>query len=351
MRSTVFIINSPLHYLFSLSILKKIQKENNYFILWFGNEPIANYFPNPEILVKNHIIDLSHFEFNHYPGYIKYYDKFISLLINKIRKIDYLFTCYDTHYGFEVIRHHFSVKWEKIGIIEDGTANYFPNRMPTLNKQLIKSILNKLNYSFFFNVSRLNLGGNPKIGFISTLSPKNVYIHPRSKAKIIDISRIFKNILNNYSFEIPQIYKSAEVIIFLSAVLYYNRMSDKELITYLKWAMSLNELSDYRNILIKAHPREDLEKLSLIINENFNNITLMTESSSPMEIFYSSIKPRILMGMPTTAMLNHYFISTGKKAKYILLPTEKYTGYTKQILGILKDIILDDISIINYRSD
>lgn len=343
MSSTVFVINSPLHYIHSLSILKTINKNDNYFILWFGSIPLIDYFPNSDIVKKYPVIDLTHFRFNHYSGYRNNINNLIFMLKNKIKKIDYLFTCFDTHYGFEVVRNYFSVSWSQIGIIEDGIGNYFPNRMPALNKQLIKSLINKIQFSYFFNVSRLNLGGNPKIGFISTLSPKYLYLHPNSKAKILDTRKSFVEVIKKINACPPAIYNSAEVIIFMSAVLNYKRMNSVELTDYLNKVLSNKKISPYNNFVLKPHPREDLDQLKNIVNKNFNNQIVIADVS-PVEIYFPLINPKVLAGMPTTAILYHYFISNNS-ADYILFPM-KGLKYLDRQINVFKKILSKNIDVL-----
>lgn len=345
--STVFIINSPLHYLYCLSILKTIEKNDNYIILWFGKLPIENHFPKSDIIKEYNVIDLSHFDFNHYSGYKKNYTNFIELIKINVERIDYLFTCFDTHYGFEVLRNHFSVSWSHVGIIEDGIGNYFPNRMPKLRRQLPKAIINKLRFSFFLNVSRLNLGGNPKIGIVSALCPEHVYLHKDSKAEVLDIRRSFIEIINNYDMQAPAIYSSADVIFFLSAVLYYKRMTSGELIAFLEWVKSHNQISRFDNFVLKPHPREDLIQLKRIIKENFNN-EIKVADNSPIEIYTKSISPKVLAGMPSTAILNHYLLNKNNETKYMLFPIRGLKFLDEQI-NVFKKIFLDNISLSYYN--
>ena len=152
MCSTVFITSSPLHILYSLAIIKTKKYNNNYVIVWFGALPLENYFSSDFTMEYCNILDLSYLDFNHYyRGVRKHYNLFLELISNKINSIDYLFTCFDTLLGFEVIRNHFSVDWSRVGIIEDGIGNYYPNTMPKLIRQIPKSILNRIQHSFYLN--------------------------------------------------------------------------------------------------------------------------------------------------------------------------------------------------------
>ena len=260
MGTTVFIIDSPLHFIFSIAIIKKLNI-SNYSIHWFNKTSLQVYFPEKKYIDKYNIIDFSYLDFESYSGFINNWNQYITEVKINIDSIDYLFTCYDTHYGFEILRNIFCIPWNNVGIIEDGIGNYFPCRMPRLMKQIPKSIINKIRMSYFLNVSRYNLGGNPKIGFLSTLSPEHVFLHKDSKAKILNIKNEVKNVLHQYPKKSKNVYIEAEVILFLPAVLRYNRMSEKEVISYLRYVKTHPKISSYSNIVIKPHPREKIKLL------------------------------------------------------------------------------------------
>jgi len=346
MATTVFITNNPLHILYSLAIIKKKDYNNNYIILWFGVLPVENYFFPYEITKNYNILDLSHLDFNHYKrGVRKNYDIFINIIKNKIMKIDYLFTCFDTHLAFEIVRHHFSIQWNQVGIIEDGIGNYFKNSQPDLIRQIPKSILNKVEHSFFLNVTRSNLGGNPKVGIVSTLSPDFVYINKKSSAKVISISNEFRTVLNEINIDIPSDYKAADVIIFLSPVLAHKRMKEAELISYLKFVNKNILNNSYKNIMIKPHPREDMPLLEKLVYSIYNkDITIADQR--PIELYLNQIKAKIWSGMPSTGMLNNFFLQGKGKAKYLISPPlGKGSRYLKTGLDTMKKIMGDDLVI------
>ena len=349
MCSTVFITSSPLHILYSLAIIKTKKYNNNYVIVWFGALPLENYFSSDFTMEYCNILDLSYLDFNHYyRGVRKHYNLFLELISNKINSIDYLFTCFDTQLGFEVIRNHFSVDWSRVGIIEDGIGNYFPNRMPKLIKQIPKSILNKIQHSFFLNVTRNNLGGNPKIGILSTLSPERVYINKKSNAEIISIFDEFKSVLNMLKTDVPEIYKTAEVLVFLSPVLRQKRMRPSELIKYLKFIKQHPSINKYNNILIKPHPREDLTLLKEIVEASFDGEIIIGDLK-PIEMYLMCIKAKIWAGMPTTGMFNNYLLF-GKTNSYIIFPVKmRKSHYTNVGINALKELMGEDLTVCYYN--
>jgi len=342
MGTTVFIIDSPLHFIFTIAIIKKLNI-SNYSIHWFNKTSLQVYFPENIYIDKYNIIDFSNLDFESFSGFINNYNQYITEVKNNIDSIDYLFTCSDTHFGFEILRNIFSIPWNNVGIIEDGIDNYFPHRMPSLMKQIPKSIINKIRMSYFLNVSRYNLGGNPKIGFLSTLSPEHVFLHKDSKAKILNIKNEVKTVLQQYPKKSKNVYIEAEVILFLPAVLYYNRMSEKEVISYLRYVKTHPKISNYSNIVIKPHPREKIKLLKeIILKEFFNEFQIA--GISAIELHLSDIKADIWAGSPSTGMLNKYLLSKDKNTEYILFPTKKKSGLNEQI-AVLEKVFCKNLDI------
>ena len=343
----VFIISSPLHYLYSLSIMKNMNIVDDYMILWFGKHPLEEYFSDVNQFDFTNVIDVAILGVNDFKGYIKNYDIFVNFIKENIDKIDYLFTCYDTNYGFEIVRNYFSVSWERVGIIEDGISNYYPHAMPRLSSQITKSVISKFRNNFFLNVSRYNLGGNPEMGFVTTICPEHVYLHKYSKAQVLDIRDDFIKVIDVCKESIPDLYKSADIIFFLSAVLNYERMKIRELIDYIKYIRLNDHVIKYNNFVLKPHPREDLIKLRQIIDDNFDVEEVRLGGKSPIEIYLSSIKPKCLAGMPTTAMLNHYIINPHDQTEYVIF-FDKTGPYKKTQINVIKKVIRDNLYVYYY---
>ncbi|MCG8345679.1 MAG: hypothetical protein MI685_11065 [Chlorobiales bacterium] len=319
---------------------------DDYVILWFGESCLKHYFSDFDVVDFDNVIDVKNLDFNNFKGYMRNYGKFIEIIENEIEKVDYLFTCYDTDLGFEVVRHLFSVSWDRVGIIEDGISNYYPHAMPKLCSKIIKSIINKFQKSFFLDVSKYNLGGNSKVGIVSTICPEHVYLHKNSKAKILNIRDAFIEIIDGYEGRVPDLYKSADVIFFLSAVLNYKRMTTRELVDYLKYVRSNDHISKYKNFVLKPHPREDLVRLRQIIIDYFGDDVKVAENV-PIEIYIKSINPKCLAGMPTTAMLNHYIINPRDQTEYVIF-FDKTGPYKKTQINVIKKVIRNNLYVYYY---
>ena len=313
----LFLISSPLHYLYSLATIQKMNL-NESLILWFGNKPITNYELGnfaPEV----RLIDLHEYKLLNWSSYKKKYSE-LSKIIQNIDNVDFLFTCYDSTFEFEIIKNKFSIDWDNIGLIEDGIANYYKVSMPSSYfRKLSKSILNFFQNGFFFNMSRYNLGGNPKISAIATIDPKLIYLHKKSKSDVIDIYDDFKLILDNINLKIPELYFRSEVIFFLVPIFSLNRMNEDELTAYLKYILSINEISKYDKILLKPHPREDLKRLDYLIKSRFSD-KIVLAGIEPIEIYLKYINFDVILGLPSTAMINYYILNKNKSTKFILTP-------------------------------
>ena len=89
MGTTVFIIDSPLHFIFSIAIIKKLNI-SNYSIHWFNKTSLQVYFPEKKYIDKYNIIDFSYIDFESYSGFINNCNQYITEVKNNIDSIDYL---------------------------------------------------------------------------------------------------------------------------------------------------------------------------------------------------------------------------------------------------------------------
>ena len=89
------------------------------------------------------------------------------------------------------------------------------------------------------------------------------------------------------------------------------------------------------------------QQLKRIIKENFNN-EIKVADNSPIEIYTKSINPKVLAGMPSTAILNHYLLNKNNETKYMLF-TMRGLRYLDESINVFKKIFLDDISLFYYN--
>lgn len=346
MSTSVYITNNPLHVLFSISLINKKVFNDEHLIIWCGTLCLDNYFPKDSSIFDNNILDLSSMNLNHFIPLQKNYKKFINKVELYVKEIDYLITCFDTSLCFEAIRHRYSVKWNRVVILEDGIGNYFRSTMPVLKRQVPKSILNFLVNGYFLNITRSNLGGNPKIGFISCLVPELVYKHKKSKAKILSVKKEFTATLENSRVKIPKIYKDADVLISITPIFSQKRMSKEDFIDYIYKILNHSEIRHKKNILIKPHPREDLEILKKVLNDEFGD-RINIGDQGPIELYLPDLQNMIWTGLPSSGFLNS-FLLYGPVNKFIVFPLY-HMPFSSHVLKALKKLMGSALEIYDVK--
>ena len=344
MLTSVYITNNPLHVLYSIALIKKAVFGEEYLIVWCGTQSLEKHFPETSSIFDYRVLDLSHLQLDYYFDFQKKYKAFLSEIVNHVQKIDYLVTCFDTHLGFEALRNHYSVHWDQVVILEDGIGNYFRSTMPRLRRQIPKSILNLLRHGYLLNITRSNLGGNPKVGFICALAPEMVYKHRKSKAKIVPIINEFKATLEELKIRIPKIYYEANVLISLTPIFSQNRMSEAELVAYINKILSHPSIEGVTRVIIKPHPREDLETLERVIFSNFGN-KIDVADQGPIEMYLPALQNMIWAGLPSSGFLNSFWLY-GASNKYIVFPLF-HKPFSPHVLQALKKLMGSALDIQN----
>lgn len=344
MTKSVYIANNPTHVLHSISLIKKGFFNEKNIIIWSGAIPLTNFFPKDSLIFDYDLIDLSNFKIDSFFDFQRNYPDIRKVLSTKVDKIDYLITCFDTHLLTEALRHEHKVSWQNVGILEDGIGNYFPSTMPVLKKQIPKSFLNFLLNGYFLNMTKRNLGGNPKVGFISALMPEYVYKHKKSKAQIIPNKKEFISILNELRIKIPEAYFKADALISLTPVLAQKRMTDDELIEYIHMIINHDDMRGIKNFLIKPHPRENLSKLKKVIKNEFGESILIGDQK-PIELYLPALQNMTWTGFPSSGFLNSYFLY-GNKNKFIVFPLF-HMPFSGQVLKALKRLMGSALEIRN----
>jgi hypothetical protein len=334
--SSVYITNNPLHVLYSIALIKKETFGEEYLIIWCGALSLDNYFPETSSIFDYSILDLSHLELNYYFPLQKNYKIFLSEVANHVQKVDYLVTCFDTHLAFEALRNHYCVHWAQVVILEDGIGNYFRSTMPLLRRQIPKSILNFFRRGYLLNMTRSNLGGNPKVGFISALAPDIVYKHRKSKARVVPIKNEFRAALEELRVEIPEIYYEADVLISLTPIFSQNRMSESELVAYINKILAHPSINEGSRVIIKPHPREDLETLVRVVFSNFGNTIAVADQGS-IEMYLPALQNMIWAGLPSSGFLNSFWLY-GPSNKYMVFPLF-HMPFSFDVLQTLKKLM------------
>ena len=350
MKNSIFVVSSPLCFIYTLSIIDKMNIQN-IVIIWVGQHPIAFYFPDKSIFENEKVIDLSDIRMFTWQSYKEHYESNLKRIKSSIKSVEYLFTQFDTDYTFELVRYCFSVKWNKVGIIEDGIGSYYKISMPAYTNKIMRSILNFFLKGFFLNISKYNLGGNKSIGTIATISPENVYIHKRSNASIVDIKNQVYKYVDYYKHSIPDYYKKVDCILFLVGIFNVNRISSNQLIRYIKFVKNKLNIADRDKFVIKPHPREDLLKLKKVLFDEFGD-TIIIADCKPVEVFIKHIESKIMAGPPTTVLLNHFFLCDRNKTEYVLLPIlSKWDKkwYSAEKVNVFKKIFNKKLSIYNFH--
>ena len=349
----VFIASSALHLIYSFSTIELFKVKDKSIIFWFGSSSIDLALPVDFMDQGIPIIDCSHLKISYLSGYINNYNDARNFFSQYITSIDFLYSHYDTDFGFEIIRRQFQVPWRKIALIEDGIGNYFPHSMPKLYRQIPKSIISKLLTGFSLNITRHNVGGNKKLGIITTMDADRVYLHSKSNAEIFEIKQHVKNLLDGYKPE-ETILENADVLIFLPAVLRYGRLSSKEIKTYIGKLISQKKIYQYKNIVIKPHPKESAEKIESILKNAIPDKKIeVFKDKYPIEIYINSINPRVIMGNVSTSIMNYYILKdqNTKTFRTSFIITNGIGGglYVKEQIKFLKSLIKDDLEIIEIK--
>jgi hypothetical protein len=334
--SSVYITNNPLHILHSIALINKGVFGEEHLIIWCGTLTLENYFPETSSIFDYKVLDLSHLELHLYFPLQKNYKKFLDEVANQIQKIDYLVTCFDTHLGFEALRNHYSIHWAQVVILEDGIGNYFRSTMPRLRRQIPKSILNFFKRGYLLNMTRSNLGGNPKVGFICALAPDMVYKHRKSKARVVSIKNEFRAALDELRVEIPEIYYEADVLISLTPIFSQKRMSESELVAYINKILAHPSISEGSRVIIKPHPREDLETLVRVVFSNFGNTIAVADQGS-IEMYLPALQNMIWAGLPSSGFLNSFWLY-GPSNKYMVFPLF-HMPFSLDVLQALKRLM------------
>ncbi len=336
MSTSVYITNNPSHVLHSIALIKKGVFSEEYLIIWCGTLSLENYFAETSSIFDYKVLDLYHLELNYYFQLQKNYKIFLDEVANHVQKIDYLVTCFDTHLGFEALRNHYSIHWDHVVIIEDGIGNYFRSTMPRLRRQIPKSILNFFKRGYLLNMTRSNLGGNPKVGYISALAPEMVYRHRKSKAEIVPILNEFRATLEELRVEIPKLYVEADVLISLTPIFSQNRMSEAELVAYINMILAHPSINGAKRVIIKPHPREDLEMLDRVIFSNFGNTIAVADQGS-IEMYLPALQNMIWAGLPSSGFLNSFWLY-GPSNKYMVFPLF-HMPFSLDVLKALKKLM------------
>ena len=305
MSTVIILTETVLHLTYAVSIREKCFHEERLVIVWFGSNSVIDEYPflfeekNIEyIFISNP--NKNNFFLMH--DSIKEINYKISHLKNQNCK---LITYYDTHPGFEIIRDILSIPWDRIGLLEDGQANYFSEiSMPSIQNRVIKHCINKLLGRFPVNLSRYNLGGNKLIKLMYVMSPKYTFTKNPTKVKIVPIMEHVKGFLEGIEFEVSEEFRKMDAFLTLAPVYSYGRLDKKQLFSYIK--KTIKELNS-KIIVVKPHMRDS----ELGIREDISELKeygVVLAPNLPTEFLFHEIPETKWIGNASTSMLNRHFL-------------------------------------------
>jgi len=318
-KKNIYILcESYLHLLIAAAIAK-INPAN---VIYFGRNDLLEKIPKIEQCF-NKFLNLN---INRPIKFFDLSDLEHDLNSLQLGKGSILVTFYDTHYIFEFIRHKYKLRWDQVAIMDDGSANYFNKvSMPSLSRRLPKYIFNKLTGRFDINLSRYQLGGNPKIDIFYTLSPKFLYIISDKNSKtIISIKDEMSQVLKDFKVKSDVNISQAQTLITLAPVYTYKRFDKKKLIKYI--SSILNYSNNLGKVLIKPHPKDFGSSIFKDIKLEFSDLDIIEDI--PIELIFEELKSINWFGLPSSAMLIRYFIYPERKDIFYIIPdySSKFNG-------------------------
>lgn len=344
---SVFIASSPLQAIYALAIAEELSLRNSE-IHWVGRDGFSDLEYMAGLNQRIDVVDFSEFEFGSFRGFLRDGERYLERVQERWERIDLLFTAYETNYAFEALRHRFALPWGRVGIIEDGIANYFPHSMVRRPRQLLKSVANRVVRGHFLSSPRRNLGGNPRVGIVSTVSPEHVHLAPRSRARVVDLGPAVRRVLRFLSVPPPPEYVSADMVLFLPAVLHYGRISESGLIDYLEFVRAHMRQQGLTKLLVKPHPREDLTRLRCALSEWLDGDADLADAT-PAELFMRDLDNPVWAGSPTTAILNKHLLYPGGRTRYILFPLRGNRHLRTQVDTLVR-VIGDKVERVEYAA-
>jgi hypothetical protein len=231
--------------------------------------------------------------------------------------IDLLFTCHTAHYAFEVLRRAYRVQWERVGAIEDGIGSYFAWQMIPLHRQLLRSAAGLLRARQALSLQRHGIG-DPRLGFVSTLAPERVHLHPGSRATVVDLRPPVRRTLALLALEPPEPYAAADALLFLPPVLHHARLTPAELLRYVEGVRAHPAAAPHRRLLVKPHPRERRDDVAAALAPLGAEVSI--GGGEPVELFVRELHNPLWLGSPSTAMLNKELLYPDDVTRYALFP-------------------------------
>ena len=256
----LILAESDLHLFVSCAYIESFSIED-YKIIWCGKSDSIIY----KYLKKKYNISYLENKFSFLNT--NYLDEFIQKNYLDRYNIKYLYTFYDTYIVFDYLRYSLKVPWDKVGLIDDGIANLFTVSMPKIHRRLPKALFNFITMRFPINLSRYNLGSNPRIKRFITLFEDEL-LYTSTNPSIINVLTFYRELIINFSENYFKSYPHEKIcgnILTLSPILTYGRKTVEETKSY------FNELlrnCDSNKPILKPHPRENMKLLSKVIEKN-----------------------------------------------------------------------------------
>lgn len=337
-RASVFVASSPLHVLYARAIAHRMGIWP-FEIHWFGRaDPVAAGFMR-SLVADAPLFDYRGLGFHTFGGFLRRGSEYRADVSDRWKGLDLVFGPYETDYAIETLRRRLRVPWPRTGIIEDGIANYFPHSMLLRRWYPVKAAASLLRNGHVLTMSRHNLGGNPRVGIVTTLSTDHVYLAPGSEAQVVDIRPCVLDLLESVAWPMPAAWRSASVVLFLPPVLHYGRLSEARIARFVEECADRLDVSSASDLLVKPHPREDLARLREALRPLIER-GLMMADEAPMELYMRGLDVETWAGSPSTAMLNKFLLYPSDTTRFVLLPplgSRHVNAQTGLLIRILRD--------------
>jgi hypothetical protein len=330
---TVFVATSPLHLIFSAAICETLPIDGPE-VHWFGPAASVHDRRITGVLGDLPLVDCSSYEINSFGGFLRNGGRYVRDVVDAGPRVSRVFTCYETHVAVDAIRHRHRVPWADVGIIEDGIANYIPHAMVRRDRQAVKSALSLVRFGHRLSNPPANLGGNPKVGYVTTVSPEHVHLHPRSRAQVIDLAPATRALLLERGTVPTDAYREAGTILFMSPVFQYGRMDAPALLRYLDDVRGDSEVVG--PLLVKPHPRERPEAIRDAL-EAAGVDDVAVGGLEPIEHGMPWLDNPVWVGSATSAMLNKHVLFPGG-TRFVIRP-QRGNRYLDELVTVMERVL------------
>ena len=337
----VFVTNSPLHLIYARALVEHHRLER-YEIHWFG-KPAATTPPWFSALTRDLIVrDFSQLQLNDFRGLVRGRRAYLEEVGATVDVVSLLYTCHNVHPAYETLRRRYRVPWARVGVIEDGIGSYSPWRMLPLRRQVVRAAVAVVAVGHPLSVARWDVGGDPRFGYVSTIGPGLVHLHPESRATVVDLRDSVRRALDELAFELPAAYTAADVLLFLPPVLQSGRLTPAQLAEYVARVCAHAAVEPDAAVVVKPHPRDQPEAVRAALATAVPRLTV--GGDEPIELHLGRISVPLWAGSPSSSMLNNALLYPGRDTRYVLFPVAGNRNVPAQVevlRRVLGDALVD----------